>query len=63
MSRDVCQVKNERSKDISWDVLIEDTEGQIQQAKDRIKRLSASLRSFKRKKQVGEPFPKAATQN
>jgi len=57
MSRDVCQEKNERSGDISWDVLIADTEEQIRQEKDRIKQLSASLRSFKRKRDKGYIFP------
>jgi hypothetical protein len=63
MSRDVCQEKSEESEDISWDVLIADTEEQIRREKDKIKQLAASLRSFKRKKDIGVSLPRAAMRN
>lgn len=63
MSRDVCQEKSEGSEDISWDVLIADTEEQIRREKDKIKQLSASLHSFKRKKDSGVLLPRAAMRN
>jgi hypothetical protein len=63
MSTDVCQDKSEKSEDISWDVVITDTEEQIQQARDRVKKLLASLRSFKRKRANGALFPRAASRN
>jgi len=57
MSTDVCQVKNAVSTDISWDTLIADTETQIRQAQERMKLLSKSLRSMRKKQQAGVPFP------
>ncbi len=60
MSRDKCQAKTTRLQDMSWEVAIRDAESEICQAKDGIKKLSASIRYLKEQKKNNTPFPLGA---
>jgi hypothetical protein len=57
MSKDKVKTQNEEPIHPSWEQLIDDTEREIRAEADRINKLRASVRFFRRKQAAGEPFP------
>ena len=45
---------------MSWELAIRDAEEEIRAAKEHIRKLSASIRFFKKKQKIGESFPATA---